>query len=172
MTEANLVPQKPVFVPNFYRQVLFDDTDPEQEVFVDRYSEFLGVANQPRVHLFTQNEALELDNVAAKAVNEAINTKLPPTIFDEIDVITSGMRAVKRSLKLQVVDARLAQERQPILDAAYASYGRLPLFFRNFCWEIDLGTIKRGVDWVSVPSRLERFRPGSIKLKKTFFKNQ
>jgi len=170
MAEGDYFADQHIWVPDISRQLLIDESNPSLMEFADRASGFLSENGAPRLYLFTQRESLELDYDAALAVNLAIDSKLPGTIIDELDVLTTGIRVAtryrsKRYLTLQLADARLAQERQPILDAAYESYGKLPRFFKDFRLEVVWGPVRRGVDITSLPNDLEDARPGIIKLK-------
>jgi len=162
-----------VWVPDIYRNVLIDETNPTLQAFEEQARSELGSSKEPRICLLNAREAQMISHLGSRAVNqvnEIVESGLPETTAQEIEVITTGLRirtnrqSAKRFLTLHVADVRLFLERQTILESLYRETGKLPPFFKDFSWEVEWGVVKRNVDAIALPNRLEVGRPGSIKL--------
>jgi hypothetical protein len=162
-----------IWVPDIYRNVLIDDANPTLQALAEQAKSVVSISKEPRVFLLTSKEALmisRLGNSTVNSVNQVIESGLPETIADELDVMTTGLRIRANSerairfLTLGVTSIRLFQERQLVLESLYDSVKKLPPFFKDFCWEVVWGPVSHGIDSWALPGKLEEIRPGLIRL--------
>ena len=167
------VTEERIWVPDIYRDVLIDETNPTLQAFAEQARNGVSTTREPRIFLLNTREALMISQMGSRAINsvkEVIESGLPETTVHELEVITTGLRIrinpnrTKRLLTLHVADARLFQERQTVLESLYDRIGKLPSIFKDFGWEVEWGLVNRNVDAVGLPNRLEANRPGVIKL--------
>lgn len=168
------VSEKSLWVPDVYREVLIDETNPALQVFAEQARDDVSTSRLPRIYLLSIKEAqaiIRLGSGAISSVNEAIESGLPETSEHELDeVLTTGLRVKtipqesKRILMLYITDSDLSLERQAILKSVYDRVGKLPPSFKTFEWVVDWGLTNINANTGALTDKLEKYRPGSIKV--------
>lgn len=129
-------------------------------------------AKEPRVNILMlgeMNKLVELGTVDIGDLEEEVEESLPSSFDEEIEVMTSGLAAVrlKHNKILAIVgveNVHLQQERQAALEVIYNKTGKIPRTFAHFAWQVVLGPVKNPRLFNEHLDKNDELRPAKLML--------